>query len=62
MIVDPFGVEEVARIEVGVEDYAAEGESLMGERNSIIFIIFDRHINKINIRNKIGALHTNIAS
>lgn len=62
MVVDPFGVEKVARIEVRVEDYAAEGECFMRERNSVIFIIFDRHINKINIRNKIGALHTNIAS
>lgn len=62
MIVDPFCVEEVARVEVGVDDYAAEGECLMREGNCVIFIIFDIHINKINILNKIGDLHTIFAS
>lgn len=62
MVIDPFGVKEVARVEVRVEDYTAEGESLMGEGDGIIFIIFDRHINKITIRNKIGDLHRNIVS
>lgn len=49
MVVDPFGVEEVARVEVGVEHYAAEGESLMGERDSVITIIFVRHLIKLTL-------------